>query len=667
MKRRYGDDYVCQIGTYTTLQMRSALKELCRVYNVEDNKTRNYLSQLIDEDNTQWSSLFIDAIKKPKLKSFVEDYGYLINDSRLILNAIKTSSVHACATLIVPKTDAEGIPTTIYEWIPMRKDSSGLLISEWEGNELADAGFLKEDILATQQMTKISKIFQSIQETNGVSLCLKDIPLDDKGVFDLFKKGFTGDTFHFKSSGLSAYSKEVRPDSIHELIAMIALYRPGAMSSNAHHDYVKLKFGEIEPEYDFGLTEVTKDTFGLYIYQEQIMKAAQILGDFSLIEADGVRKAMGKKIKSKMDEYKVRFIDSAIRKGCPETEAQEIWTKMEVFAEYGFNKSHAAAYAITGYICNWLKFHYPMAFWTVAFQYAKEEQIPKYVHEIHQTGNISIVPPALNKSQREFFADYTEKRIYWSINKIKFVGDAALEYILSEREMNGQYYSLEEFLERMDDHKGEGRSPINKKVLTNLVFAGAFDEICQISRPQDRLGIIEEYYKIRKESLPEEFSKSTAKTAPFWELMQVEVSQLGMISYPSIISRSQNSKIASMVGSYYDGESFQDREICKDGSFVLVAGRVIDVIKRVDKNEKPYCDIVIINNNVEVKVRFFSDIWTNNVKNSKRDYSDWSNTLGASKGRILLITGKVNDFGNSRTVLAIADGRGTSITEFDLF
>ena len=354
MIERYGEDYVCSVGTYTTFGIKGAIKDLSRQMDIPF-QFANYVTSALQLESETFLEMFKSSQQRDKVREFVYQNPELVNLIPLCLGQAKTASIHACATLIVPKKDKEGNPMTIYDWLPVRKTDDGQLISEWEGGYTEAAGFLKEDILGIRQLDKFRAILDIIKESIGEEVLLESIPLNTPEVYEYFQEGLSEDVFHFGTHGSMGLSKELKPEDIDELIAMIALHRPGAMNSGSHTKYVRCKYGRSMPEYDFGLQNVTKSTYGLYIYQEQVMQAVRELGDFSLVDADGVRRAMGKKIKSKMDGYKKQFISGASEKGCPEHEAENIWNKLEVFSGYGFNKSHAAAYAITGYICNWLK------------------------------------------------------------------------------------------------------------------------------------------------------------------------------------------------------------------------------------------------------------------------------------------------------------------------
>lgn len=640
MKERYGHDYVCRVGTYGTLQMKGVLKELARAYGIKGEKYNlNFVTRLIQGDNEKWEPLFADAVNEPLLKSFIKDNPRIVNDARIALNSIKSASMHACATIIVPKIqDGNGNDLSIYEQIPVRKDENGMLISEWEGDILAKAGFLKEDILSTRQMAKIGRIFDMVEERTGKKLDMEEIPLDDKHVYDLFQKGLNQDVFHFGSTGLTTYLKEVHPENIDELIASIALYRPGAMASNAHLDYVKLKKGEKEPEFDFKLKSVTADTYGLYIYQEQIMKAAQVLGDFSLAEADGVRKAMGKKIKEKMDSYKVQFVEGAVSKGCPKQDADAIWTKMEVFAGYGFNKSHAAAYSVIGYYCNWLKYYYPLEFWTTAFQFGKEDKIPDYVAEIRRMGHIEIVSPDINMSLFEFYSDPKTDKIYWNLSQIKYVGDTAAQSIIDSRDKDGKFFSIEEFVERLP-----GRA-VNKRTVEHLILAGCFDEMYSIKAPSDRLKIVTQYYEGRKEELPKQFTDNEG-IDHYWSIRQSEVSKISNLDYHRLIQQTQ---FLPYHTEYITSEEFSVRAERKRD--VMIIGTVTDaIIRKTKKDRREYAVIKMMQDEYTLQVR----VWPQQLIEGDERFDGLKEFVEENKNRLCVFRGRIeyNDWVKGNEVI----------------
>lgn len=649
MKQRYGEDYVCRVGTYTTLQLKGVIKDLSKSVGAADPATLNKVTKMVEEENnTKWEGLFIDGARKTQLKHFIVENSDVINDTRIALGSIKSSSQHACATIIVPKIKGKNI----WSMIPLRKDDQGGLISEWEGEDLAKAGYLKEDILSTKQMAKINAIFDLIQQNHSIKLRLENIPLDDKVVYKYFCEGHTQDVFHFGSDGLTNYLKQLQPENIHDLIAAIALYRPGAMSMEAHTDYIERKNGIVPIEYDFGLEDVFKDTYGVMCYQEQVMRACQVLGGFNLVDADGVRKAMGKKIKELMDSYKSQFIEGALKRSCPEDQAHSIWDKLERFAAYGFNKSHAAAYAITGYICNWLKVNYPMEFWTIAFTKGKPEDLSSYIAEIEKTESIKVLPPDINSSNNHFVADFEKKVILWSIDKIRMCGPSATEAILHTREEGGKFFSLQEFMERTPS------SMVKKPTIINLILSGAFDQMYYVTDISQRKQILKEFFELRKEEFPLEFQKINSTV--YWELAQSELSKLGSISFRKALIESK-SPMRNFMELYKDSEQFFDVDQCAEKSFVMVAGIVEEIRVRVDKFDRSYADIVINNNNTEILVRIFADIWMG----IESGFDDWREQLEQSKGRILFITGIVSDWRNQRNLQTVSKSKRTS--QFDIF
>lgn len=244
----------------------------------------------------------------------------------------------------------------------------------------------------------------------------------------------------------------MQPDCIEDLIAINALYRPATLDIGATEDYIRYRRGEVAPVYDYGCYEATKNTFGIMVYQEQFMSVAHTLGGFDLGKTDLLRKAIGKKKADLMATLKADFIAGAIRNGCPDYEAETIWHKIEVAGRYSFNRSHAAAYALTAYCGAWLKANFPSAFYTVALQWADDREIPALMSEMERCSPAKIVPPDINRSGVEFFTDYTTDEIFWSLSRIKQVGMKTVEYIVSER-ARGPFGSVENFIHRIFRYK----------------------------------------------------------------------------------------------------------------------------------------------------------------------------------------------------------------------
>lgn len=608
IEQKYGNDYVCSIGTYTTFQIKAAFRDGLKQMGLE-NKLINHHSKTLYDEESSWVDIFTAAAKNIPFKEFIKEQIDKINKIKLIFDQPKAESIHACGMLIMPKNE------NIFTQIPLKKIENEL-VSEWEGNELASLGYLKDDILGIKQLDKIKTIINLIKESTNEEINVYDLPLDDKGVYKYFQKGYNGDLFHFGSAGLTNYSRQVKPENIEELIAMIALFRPGVMGIGAHDDFVKLKFGLKKPEYDYNLESVTKETYGIYVYQEQIMQACQILGNFTLVEADDIRKAMGHSIPELILSYKTKFIDGAIKNGCEKEAAENIWGKLELFAGYGFNKSHSVAYALTGYICQWLKVHYPFQYWTVAFSFASAEDIIPFTNEINITSKqLKIKTPSINYSKEDFY--FFNNSLYWSFTKIKGVGEIAVKQLIEERDKNGEFFSFEEFLKRRN------KSKVNKTVIEGLIYSGAFDEIEQIKDAKNRFKLLNQYYlseKIKTANF-NYIETDNIKEDYWWLLKQRSLIGIAYFNWKDILTRNDFKKEIYELGLQ---EMKEDKEY--SSSDLSVGGVIVEIIKR--KSKKGEFAQIQIEHNCEL---IFITLWNNIWDNSKKEIED-------KEGKIILLS-----------------------------
>lgn len=616
IQKLYGKDYFCNIGAFVNLKIKSGIKDLGRMYKINYTLI-NVLTSNIDlpeGKDGNFDQLFVQACKSESLKAFIKRYPKLINDLFYVLKQPKAAKIHPCATVILPRYEGEDI----FDYIPVRKDGNDL-ISEWEGDKMEAAGFLKEDILGLEQLDKFNFILKLIKGTTGKDIDIYNLPLNELEVMSHFGKGLTGDIFQFGSVGLTSLCKQVQPVNIGELAVMLALFRPGPMKSGSHHAYANIKFGRKIPEYDWGLEEVTKETLGLIVYQEQVMKAMRVLGDFTPVETDDIRKAMGKKKESLLKKYKGQFINNTVKKGCTEQIANEIWDKMVSFSAYGFNKSHAIVYAQTSYISQWLKVHYPLQFWTSAFQFIqpdkdkKENLTVKYISEIKRTHDeIKIIPPDINISDISFKSDFKTNRIYWSLSKVKYLGQVGISAIIDERNKNGKFYSLEDFVQRVPKGK------VDRGCVTGLILSGCFDEVYGITEKTvtKRKDLLIKYcqlsgFDIKKLTYLEEKS---SKFAWWWILSQKELTGLGHIDYKEVIETHFD---ATTVGHYVEAFELTNEE--KVGSYVTVAG----VIKKITPRKSakgPWALITLESNDEEVFVYCWASEWAENKdKIEKKD------------------------------------------------
>ncbi len=618
LESRYGEENVCSIGTYGTFKGKSALRDFCRLEGVPP-QTINYHAAMIEDNGydvspkEEYNFLFRDALQSPALKRFLNDNSKVVSDIELVIGQAKNTSVHPSGVIITPSQNGE----TIFSWMPVKK-VDGVLISEWEGTELEAAGFLKEDILGIKQLDKFQDIFNLIELHGSKRPDYEDIDYNDQNVLELFRRGWNEDLFHFGSQGLTAYCKYVRPDSVDELIAIIALFRPGVIKFGTHEDYVKIKHGKKELKYDWGCEEITKPTYSLLVYQEQVMRICQVVGGLSMLDANKVRKGMSKQILAKILPFKEKFIKGAAAKGCSIPEATKIWNKMEAFATYSFNKSHAAAYARTGYFCQYLKYYYPMEYWTVSLQYAKEEDLPGRIAEIRKLsemlGHIKILPPDINKSEKIFTSDFEKKIIYWSLGKVKFVGEAAVNHIIEERNKGGQFFSIEDFYSRIV------KRSVNKRAVINLILTGCFDQVHNVEMVQQRKKIIEEFYKLADEDMPAEYNNNDEF---FWFSKQREVSGSGYFDYYKLI---QLSLINNAQAKYLT----PDRILLPDNvdCDAVVVGVLLEIILKKSKKGE-FAQLIMDHNSEKVEVTVWSDSW--------EKYAD---LLTQSENKALIISGK---------------------------
>lgn len=618
MQHKYGVEQVCSVGTYTQLQIKSAIKDLGRIYNLSFGDINQLTTVLPNMKSI--SELFEFSSKNSRVKSFLKSNTDLINDIMLILHQPKAKSIHACAMLILPKDK------TMFNWLPI-SNIDNQMVSEWEGPELEEAGFLKEDILGVKQLDKFENIINLIKEDKGKVIDIYSVPLNDKRVFDLFSKGFNQDVFHFGSPGLTGYCKELIPTNIEDLIAGISLYRPGAMENNFHNEYILRKTGKRETEYFVGSESILNKTYGVFVYQEQIMKLCQVLGGLSLVEADDVRKAMVKKKFQELTKYKERFIPYYIENFNVSKEYSEhVWDAIDKASTYLFNRSHAAAYAITGYISQWFKVNYPVEFWSTAFKFSDEKDHAPYISEINLTGDIKVMPADINKSRDDVFTDFETKTIYWPLISIKQCGDKAASQIIEIRDRDGEYFSFEEFLSR---NKFTG-SKVNKSVIENLIISGAFDNVEKLRTYHDRMNLVDFYRKLNKVKVDIDKDLFTVNQSKihedwWWTLQQKQLSGIAFFDYNYILEKYIKHDVYIVPAEEFQGEHLSSRR-----EKVKIGGYIVEVEEKSSKKGK-WCRVLLESN--------YTFIWITLWNEQYRQIEDMK--LQEKLKSIMLISGEV--------------------------
>lgn len=634
MSRRYGANHVCSVGTYTRMKLKTCLKDFGKVMGVPFAVMNKLTKDIDDQIEYTWGDLFNYAATSRELFRFVQDHPELVHMTKYALTQCKTGSVHPSAVIIVPKEDENGNPMDLYSWMPIKR-MGDTLVSEWEGKYIDKSGFLKEDILGLNQLDKFSSIIKLIAKNRKQHIDVNTIPFGDEEVFRYFQRGWCEDVFQFGAMGLMNYCREAKPHTLDDLIAMTALFRPGPMDVKAHETFVEIKNGRKKPKFDPGMEEITRDTYSLYTYQEQIMKAV-VVGGLSPVESDILRTAIKKKNMDLIESFHGKFREgySALLresgiKERTEEKADEVWSKLLAFSGYGFNKSHAVAYTMMSYWSQWFKVNYPLEFWTTSLQYAsKESDIPYRLVEMKKTGaGIEVRPPDINFSDETFTCDPTTNRIFFSLGKVKGIGERALSFLKAMKQEHGEVFSFEDFITSAP--KG-----INRTVVLRLITAGAFDLVEGIRNPRQRLDIVKQYLDRRGEPLPEEYDTPDAHTNAWWVFKQRELTGYGEVDYERMMNEYGLGK--RMVRLYVTAPEFERKN---EGDEVCIVGRVNNVFERQTKRGDAYGVLQLEVNGLIIQVTLWSDFWVHQ-----------SETEATLLNRVVAVTGRVNYFAGKKTV-----------------
>jgi len=515
VENKYGKDHVSQIITFGTMAAKAAIRDVGRVLDYPYDYC-DRISKMIP----MFTDLKTSIEKVPEVRDIYnnEDGAKKILDYAIRLEGVsRHSSTHACGVLIT------GEPLTDHTPIQYASSSDQSIVSQYSLHPVEDLGLLKMDFLGLKNLTIIESAINIIKNTRGVEIDIDKIPLDDEKAFELFQKGETTGVFQFESSGMKRYLKELKPTEFEDIIAMVALYRPGPMEWIP--DYINGKHGKKKLEYLHPKLEpILRVTYGVAIYQEQVMQMARDLAGFTMAQADVLRKAVGKKILKLLEEQKEKFIDGCVKNGISSDLAKTIFSFIEPFAGYGFNRSHAACYAMIGYQTAYLKAHWPTEF-MAALLTADQQNTDRVAIEIDECRNmdIEVKQPDINQSYDSFTvvtsgtakgeivsSDEKISVIRFGLNAIKNVGENIVNVIIKERKENGPYKDISDFLSRVMD------KDLNKKSLESLIKSGALDLF------EDRaalLGNLENLLRFHKE-VSEELS--TKQTSLFGDMPTME-------------------------------------------------------------------------------------------------------------------------------------------------
>lgn len=484
---KYGQNQVAQIITYGTMAARSSIRDVGRVMDIPLHEVDQVAKTFPTNLKATLAKVLADGDIDPKLKGSLnsedkekayqfrtlaegsDKIGEMLQTARKLEGSIRNTGIHACGVIITPDD--------ITNYVPVTADKeTGMYISQFDNSVAEDAGLLKMDFLGLKTLTIIKNAVRMVEENHKVVLDPDEFPLDDPKTYELFQKGETVGIFQYESTGMQKYLKELSPTAFGDIIAMNALYRPGPLEYIPN--FIARKHGREPVTYDLpDMKEYLEETYGINVYQEQIMLLSQKLAGFTKGEADMLRKAMGKKKKALLDEMLPKFIAGGEERGHPQDILKKVWKDWEAFASYAFNKSHSTCYAFIAFQTAYLKAHYPEEFMAAVLTNSKSDisKLTFFLQECKRMG-LDVLGPDINESASDFSVN-VKKQVRFGLSALKGVGEGPVECILEERK-NGKFVSVFDLLTRLD------QGSINKRVLESLSLGGGFDCFDELHRAQ---------------------------------------------------------------------------------------------------------------------------------------------------------------------------------------
>lgn len=644
--QKYGQEKVAHIITYGTMATKMSIKDVARVLKVPldvSNALCKAIPDRLPDDRKMNLPNAIECV--PELKQAEASSDPLLRNTikyaRMLEGNIRGTGVHACGTIICRDDITDWVPVSI----ATDKDGKRLLVTQYEGSVIEDTGLIKMDFLGLKTLSIIKEAVANIKSSVGIDVDIDSIPIDDELTFKLYCEGKTIGTFQFESPGMQKYLRELQPSVFEDLIAMNALYRPGPMDYIP--DFIDRKLGRKPIEYDIPCMEkYLKDTYGITVYQEQVMLLSRLLANFTRGESDTLRKAMGKKLKDKLDHLKPKFIEGGKSNGHDPKVLEKIWKDWEKFASYAFNKSHATCYSWVAYQTAWLKAHYPAQYMAAVLSCNISDlvEITKLMDESRSMG-IAVLGPDVNESGFKFTSN-SSGNIRFGMAGVKGVGFNAVQAIVDEREKNGPFTDIYDFVQRVN------LTACNRKCIECLALSGAFDSLPGIHREQfvapcgkddsfsDVLVRYGNKYQLDKmqssNSLFDMMEGSVdiaVPTAPQYvpwsslalldkekELTGIYISAHPLDEYALVIKNVCNTGMSE----FKDRESLRDRDI-------IAGGIVVDVREGISKNDTKYGIAKIEDFTGIGEIALFRDDW---VK--------WGNYM--KTGNFLFIKGKCQPY-----------------------
>jgi DNA polymerase-3 subunit alpha len=461
---KYGESNVAQIITFGTMQARAVVRDVARALNIP-YQDADRIAKLIPPDPGMDLNRAIQV--EPELRNLIEKderVKNLIEIARVLEGLSRHVSIHAAGVVISDRP--------LMELIPLYKTPDGEIVTGYDMDSIDKVGLMKMDFLGLKTLTMIEECKKVIVRTKNIELDIENIPLDDDRSYEMLSQGDSTGVFQLESSGMRSLLTRLKPKKFEDLIAILALYRPGPLGSGMVDDFIKRRNGEVKVRYEHPILEpILKETYGIILYQEQVMQIASALSGFSMAEADMLRRAMGKKLPEVMETQREKFIKGAKANRVSEKKAERIFSLIEQFAGYGFNKSHSTAYAMLSYRTAYLKANFPHEFMTalLSSEMHNSDKLREYLKYVQKQG-IKILPPDINESYARFTL-VSGGAIRFGLSAIKNVGDSAVESIIKARREGGKFTSLFDFCKRVDSRA------VNKKVIESLIKSGAFDSL----------------------------------------------------------------------------------------------------------------------------------------------------------------------------------------------
>jgi len=636
--QKYGKEKVAHIITYGTMAAKLAIKDVARVQKLllaESDRLCKLVPDRIPDKKLNLQNA-IDFV--PELKAAEQSTDPVLRDTiryaKMLEGNVRNTGVHACGTIIC-RDD-------ITDWVPVataddKETGEKMLVTQYEGSVIEDTGLIKMDFLGLKTLSIIKDAVENIRQTKGVKIDIDDFSIiDDPATYRLYGEGRTVGTFQFESAGMQKYLRELQPSTFEDLIAMNALYRPGPMDYIP--DFIARKHGRSPIVYDIPIMEkYLKDTYGVTVYQEQVMLLSRLLANFTRGESDTLRKAMGKKLKDKLDALKPKFIRGGQKNGHDPKVLEKIWGDWEKFASYAFNKSHATCYSWVAYQTAYLKAHYPSEYMAAVLSrnLTRVDQLTIYMNECKRMG-INVMGSDVNESMKAFSANKAGD-VRFGLAAVKGVGEAAAESIIEERTKNGKFKDIYDFMERVN------YAVVNRKCIENLAYAGAFDSITDFHRGKffgsdlRDAGSATFIEQLIRYGLRYQAEKNNAQQSLFGGGGQIDIQPPVL---PACADWSQLETLAKereMMGLYLSAHPLDDYKViidhmCKTqltdlenldalrGQEIAVAGMVVNVQNLMTKTGKPWGKFTLEDYNGTHEFALFSKDYENFRKYLFSDY-----------------------------------------------